>query len=174
MADQFLGEIRAFGFNFPPLGWAFCNGQILAITQNTALFSLLGTNFGGNGTSNFGLPDLQGRMPVFGNGSPSAFGVTVLGESGGSPTVTLLTTEMPAHTHGLQVSTKPATGRTPTGSLPAVASGVASYGDPGGATTQLDAQALTLAGGSGAHNNMQPYLGLNFCIALEGIFPERG
>jgi microcystin-dependent protein len=176
MADQFLGEIRIFPFNFAPYGWAMCTGQILPISQYTALFSLLGTNFGGNGTSNFGLPNLQGQAAMdAGNG----LGLTprVVGETGGTTTVTVLTSEMPLHTHILNGDTTVGNSKTPAANL----IGVAAINPrnphevyvPGAATTQMLANNAGQSGGSQPHNNMQPYLVLNFCIALSGIFPAR-
>jgi microcystin-dependent protein len=145
VSDQFVGEIRAFPFNFAPNGWAVCNGQLLAISQNTALFSLLGTQFGGNGTSNFALPNLQGSAPLdFGQGP--GLSPRVIGETGGEQAVTLTLVQIPAHTHQ--------------------ATGVAANGN-------LTTVALAPQGSSLPHDNMPPYLALNFCIALQGIFPAR-
>ncbi len=174
MADSFVGEIRAFPFNFAPYGWAFCNGQLLPISQNTALFSLIGTFYGGNGTSNFALPNLQGCGALdYGNGA----GLTerVIGETGGSTTVTLITTEIPAHTHSLKSATTTGNAANPSGN----SFGSAQRGKPPGyaATTgtpaAMSSSAVAITGGGQAHNNMQPYLTLNFCIALQGIFPSR-
>ena len=173
MADQFLAEIRIAGFNFAPTGWALCNGQLMPISQNTALFSLLGTNYGGDGKSTFGLPNLQGAVPI-GSGSSSASGTQYfLGEESGVDFVTLLQSEMPLHSHSLNISTQPALLRQPGGQLTAVATGVGFYGPNSGATTTLAPQAAPPAGGSQPHNNLQPYLTLNFIIALQGIFPQR-
>jgi microcystin-dependent protein len=166
--DPFIAEIRINGFNFAPKGWALCNGQILSISQNTALFSLLGTTYGGNGTSNFALPNLQGSFPMH---PGQALGGTphVLGEKSGSPTVTLLASEMPAHSHAMVAG--PAA--PPVVQNPSLARSPAKAFDAGPPDSQLAPDALALAGGSLPHNNMSPYLGLNFCIALVGIFPAR-
>jgi len=173
MADPFVAEIRIFPFNFAPRGWALCDGQLMPISQNTALFSLLGTNYGGDGRTTFGLPDLTGRAPMHPGQGPG-LSVHDLGESGGVETVTLLQSEMPAHTHTLRADTLDA-GDTN------VPSPNASIAQSSGGTlyqttynTQLAFSALTEAGGQQPHNNMQPYLTLNFCIALQGIFPPRG
>ena len=183
MADPFVAEIRMFPFDFPPKGWAFCNGQILPISQNTALFSLLGTTYGGDGKSTFALPDMQGNAAMH-PGQGQGLSLRDLGEMGGSQSVTLLISEIPTHTHTLQASNNDApadaTGATPTSNLPAKSSYdngseagvIGMYGT--GAPNQLMAfQALSPAGGTLPHNNMQPTLVLNFCIALQGIFPAR-
>jgi microcystin-dependent protein len=170
MSEPFLGEIKIVAFNFPPKGWTFCNGQLLPINQNQALFSLLGTTYGGNGTSNFALPNLQGMAPMhFGNGA----GLTPrsLGETAGSTAVTLLPTEMPSHTHTMTGTSAAGSASTPASAL-TLASGVTTYAPPAD-TGAMAAQALTPAGGGQPHNNRQPYLGLNFIIALAGIFPSR-
>lgn len=174
MSDQFLGEIRIVGFNFPPFGWALCNGQILPITQNTALFSLLGTFYGGNGVSNFALPNLQGNAALhFGQGpglSPYSLGETV-----GSQSVTLTTGELGAHNHTpvAEAGRANATQATPVNN----AWGKSGAGDTpyssGPANVTMSAASTTPAGGSGPHNNMMPYLVLNYVIALQGIFPPR-
>jgi microcystin-dependent protein len=174
MADPFVAEVRIGGFNFAPKGWAFCDGQLLPISQNTALFSLLGTNFGGDGKSTFALPDLQGATPL-GAGQSSASGNQYfIGETSGVPNVTLLQSEMPVHSHSLNISTQPAVARQPGGQLTAVATGVGFYGPNTGTTTTLAPQAASIEGNSQPHNNMQPFLTLNFIIALQGIFPPRG
>jgi microcystin-dependent protein len=174
MADPFVAEIRIFGFNFPPKGWAFCNGQLLPISQNTALFSLLGTFYGGDGKSTFALPDLQGCAPMA-TGQGQGLSERFLGETSGVPTVTLLQSEIPAHNHTLGASQD----RTdelgsPANNLPP-GGGADLYADfaPGG-NQQMAFTALSIAGGSTPHNNMMPYLGLNFCIAMQGVFPPRG
>jgi microcystin-dependent protein len=172
MADPFVAEIRIFPFNFPPKGWAFCDGQLLPISQNTALFSLLGTNYGGDGKSTFALPDLQGAAamhPGQGQGLSERF----LGEVGGSETVTLLQSEIPLHTHALNSQNAPGDTSLPTGSAYARAIGATPYQPPGGAQVAMAPQAVTTAGGGVPHNNMQPYLTMNFCIALQGVFPPR-
>jgi microcystin-dependent protein len=172
MADPFVAEIRIFPFNFAPRGWAMCNGQILPLSQNTALFSLLGTYYGGDGKSTFALPNLQGSVPLH-PGQGQGLSTYYLGQSSGSETVTLLQTEIPVHTHVLRTSTSPANRTAPSGNSIARASGATPYIAPGGQTTTMAFEALGLAGGSQPHTNMQPFLTLNFCIALQGIFPPR-
>jgi microcystin-dependent protein len=173
MSAPFVAEIRAFAFNFNPNGWATCNGQILSISQNTALFSLIGTSYGGNGTSNFALPNLQGSAPMH-QGSGPGLTTRVLGEAGGTPTETLIASEMPQHTHTFQVVEGGTVTNTPG---PTAWLGQASPGKiylPTGApNVTLAATAVSLNGSSQAHENMQPYLTVNFCIALQGIFPAR-
>lgn len=171
MADPFVAEIRIFPFNFAPKGWAWCDGQLLPLSQNTALFSLLGTTYGGNGKSNFALPDLQGRAPMHPGQGPG-LSLHDLGETGGSETVTLLESEIPAHSHGLQVSQADALGRIPAGEQPATGIGVGLYG-PAPANVALSPYALAPAGGDQPHNNLQPYLTFYFNIALQGVFPPR-
>jgi microcystin-dependent protein len=172
MADPFVAEIRIFGFNFAPKGWAFCNGQILPISQNTALFSLLGTTYGGDGKSTFALPNLQGNAPMHPGQGPG-LSLHDLGEIGGSGSVTLLESEVPAHTHGMRASLDDADLAIPQPSRSLAKASANLYSTSGG-TSPLAPQALTLAGGGLPHNNMQPYLTLNFCIALQGVFPPRG
>jgi microcystin-dependent protein len=165
MADPFMSEIRIMSFSFAPQGWAMCNGQLLPINQNQALFSLLGTTYGGNGQTNFGLPDLRGRTPTH-----VGQGLT-LGQVGGEENHTLAISELPTHTHQAQGSSSAATVAIPTGALLAKSA----PGNPYIAPTALGAMnAGTVAnvGGSQAHLNMQPFLTLNFCIALQGIFPS--
>jgi microcystin-dependent protein len=165
MAEPFMAEIRLFSFGFAPRSWALCNGQLLPINQNQALFSLLGTTYGGDGRVNFGLPNLQGRVPIHvGNGH-------TLGERGGAATHTLGTSELPGHSHSLSVSNDAATGRNLTGNVFAV--GDANYAGPVGAATSLLPSSVSNIGGSQPHNNMQPFLTINFCIALQGIFPSQ-
>ena len=181
MADPFVAEIRIFPFNFPPKGWAFCNGQLMPLSQNTALFSLLGTTYGGDGKSTFALPDMQGNAPMH-PGQGQGLSLRDLGQIGGADTVTLLQSEMPVHTHQLNASDSDATTANPETQLPAKGQwdtgtafgvmGAYSSTSPGNAT--MAPQALSIAGGSLPHNNMQPYLTLNFCIALQGVFPPRG
>jgi microcystin-dependent protein len=175
MADPFVAEIRIFPFQITPKGWARCDGQLLPISQNTALFSLLGTFYGGDGKSNFALPDVGGRAPMHPGQGP---GLTehFLGETGGAETVSLLESEMPAHSHGLQASNSAGIAQSPVGNLLAGGvGGIAMYADPPppGSLTALSDVALPPAGGDQPHNNMQPYLTLNFCIALQGVFPPR-
>jgi microcystin-dependent protein len=172
MTEPFVAEIRIFPFNFAPIGWAFCDGQILPISQNTALFSLLGTTYGGNGVSTFALPDLQGCAPMQPDQGPG-LSLYSLGETGGSDTVTLIASEMPAHNHTLLASTSPASGRNPTNAAIARSRGANAYG-PAGSLVTMNPQALASAGSSLPHNNLMPYLTLSFCIALQGVFPPRG
>jgi len=171
MADPFVAEIRIFPFTFAPKGWAFCIGQVMPISQNTALFALLGTTYGGDGKSTFGLPDLKDRAPMH-PGQGQGLSPHHLGESAGSATVTLLQSEIPAHSHPVTVSQADATERFPVGQLPATGIGVGAYGALANLVSMAQ-QALPPAGGDQPHNNMQPYLTLNFCIALQGVFPPR-
>jgi len=172
MADPFVAEIRIFPFNFPAKGWAWCDGQLMPISQNTALFSLLGTTYGGDGKSTFALPNLQGRAPMQPGQGPG-LSLHDLGEDSGSQTVTLLTTEMPAHPHTMRgdtVDTADTNVPSPSASF-AQSSGGTLY--QASSNTQLAAQALTPAGGNQPHNNMQPYLTVYFNIALQGVYPPR-
>lgn len=172
MTDPFVAEIRILPFNFAPRGWAQCDGQLMPISQNTALFSLLGTNYGGDGKSTFGLPNLLGSMAM-GAGDGIGLSPRVVGESGGEQSVTLLPTEMPVHTHGAAASANDGGDRSPVGNLFANdVGGVNMYAAPAGSVAMASA-AVTPAGGSAPHNNMQPYLTVEFCIALQGIFPQR-
>lgn len=179
MADPFVGEIRMVGFNFAPVGWALCNGQAMSISQNTALFSLLGTYFGGNGTTTFNLPDLRGRVPVsYGQGS--GLSPYDIGQNGGSENVTLLSTQMPAHNHMIAVSNQPGGVADPTNAILA-------QGNSGNArspvavsdylaaqpTGTLAPNAVTQSGDNLPHANIQPYLAVNFIIALNGLYPSR-
>lgn len=173
MADQFVAEIRIFPFNFAPTGWAFCNGQLLPISQNTALFSLLGTMYGGNGKSTFGLPDLQGNVPVFWGQGPG-LSLRDQGETGGSESVTLLQTEIPVHTHAIQAATDIGDQNVPTNRVLTISNNGPAYAPGNSPPVQMSIQALAPAGGSLPHNNLMPYLALNFCIAMQGIFPPRG
>jgi microcystin-dependent protein len=172
MADPFVAEIRIFPFNFAPKGWAWCDGQLMPLSQHTALFSLLGTTYGGNGVNNFALPDLQGRAPMQ-HGQGPGLSLHDLGEESGSETVTLLESEIPAHSHALRGSSDPANNSLPAGSRFAeTSSSVKMYAaSPGGGMLAPDA--LAPAGGDGPHNNMMPYLTCYFCIALQGVFPPR-
>ncbi len=174
MADPFVAEIRIFPFNFAPKGWAFCDGQLLPLSQNTALFSLLGTTYGGNGKSNFALPDVQGSAPMHPGQGPG-LSLHDLGETGGSQTVTLLESEMPFHTHTLQANAAPADLQLPAADRAmARSNGGNAYRTPGGSLVPMAPEALPPAGGDAPHNNMMPFLTLNFCIALQGVFPPRG
>jgi microcystin-dependent protein len=173
MTDPFVAEIRIFAGNFAPVGWAFCNGQLMPISQNTALFSLLGTNYGGDGKTTFALPNLQGAAPMNQGDGP---GLTprVVGESGGSDMVTLLEAEIPNHTHSMMATPSPASARAPaSNTLARSRNGNAYQTQTTQNITTMSPQALGLAGGSQPHNNMQPYLTLNFIIAMQGIYPPR-
>jgi len=174
MADQFVAEIRIFPFNFPPTGWAFCDGQILPISQNTALFSLLGTTYGGNGQSTFALPDLQGSA-VMEPGQGQGLSERFLGEMSGVESITLLVSEIPLHTHTLQADNlDPADLNAPLPARVLAQSTAVNAYQPAASNLGLMAfQGLPPAGGGLPHNNMQPYLTLNYCIALQGIFPQR-
>ncbi len=169
MADPFLAEIRLMSFNFAPRGWAQCNGQLLPINQNQALFALLGTTFGGNGQTTFGLPDLRGRVPLhFGNSF-------TLGQRGGEEVHTLITSEMPAHNHPMQGTFPDTASATTTGNNAfwgQVADNSTLY-NTNAANAAMSAGAITNTGGSQAHENRQPFLTLNLCIALQGIFPSQ-
>lgn len=171
MANPFLAEVRIFPFNFAPKGWALCNGQLLPISQNTALFSLLGTYYGGDGRSTFGLPNLQGSFTI-GQGQGPGLSLRDLGETGGSDTVTLLTSEMPTHSHALMATASPTTASPSGAALAPTANGSAVYRMPG-TTAPMAATSVSPSGGSLPHNNLQPYLTLNFCIAMQGVFPAR-
>lgn len=172
MADHFIAEIRVFPFTFAPKGWAFCNGQILPISQNTALFSLLGTTYGGDGKSTFALPDLQGSAPMH-PGQGSGLSLHDLGESGGSETVTLQGSEIPAHSHAFMAQANPANSKTPAGNALARPVGGLAFAPPSANLVNMAPEAISPAGGDAPHNNMQPYLTFNFCIALQGVFPPR-
>lgn len=171
--DPFLGEIRIFAGNFAPKGWALCQGQLLPIQSNTALFSLIGTYYGGDGKTNFALPDLQGRTPLHRGQGPGLTQRSV-GESGGSATVTLTTPEMPAHTHAARgVSTSTVSDPTNAYWSGRSGRGAAAYYASGSPNTLLAPQAIVPAGGSQPHNNCSPYLAINYIIALSGIYPPR-
>jgi microcystin-dependent protein len=176
MADPFVAEIRMFPFNFAPTGWAFCNGQLMPISQNTALFALLGTTYGGDGKSTFALPNLQGSVPLHAGGStnpaPGLSGYD-LGQQGGSQFVTLLQSEMPFHTHTMRAYTLDNADAKFVSSSASFASSVGGDVYQTSGNTQLAPEALTPAGGSLPHNNLMPYLTVSFCIALQGIFPQR-
>ncbi|QAY67085.1 phage tail protein [Paenibacillus protaetiae] len=174
--EPFLGEIRMFAGNYPPRGWALCNGQLLAISQNTALFSILGTTYGGDGRSNFALPNLQGSIPVHPGQGPG-LSTRWLGETGGSPSESLLNSEIPQHAHTLNYGDSAVPQSAPNGALPSATRGrrapLAYVAGQAGQAVTLHPQTIALAGGSLPHNNMQPYLTVNFIIALSGIFPPR-
>src|SRR5689334_16396361 len=170
MSDQFVAEIRIFPFNFPPTGWAFCQGQLMPISQNTALFSLLGTVYGGDGKSTFALPDMQGNAPMQ-PGQGQGLSLRDLGEMSGVESITLLQTEIPVHTHQLKASTDPGDNIVPGAGISLAESTGANMYATAADGSLMAFQALPPAGGGLPHNNMQPYLTLNFCIALQGIFP---
>lgn len=175
MSEPFIAEIRMFAGNYAPRGWAFCWGQIMSISQNTALFSLLGTTYGGNGQTTFGLPDLRGRVPVGTGQGPGLYPIT-LGEQSGSPTHTLIITEMPAHNHPVSVSASSELGTLDTpanGAMLAISNQRNAQYAPSGAANVQMAGTAGIAGGSQPFSIMQPYLGMNYIIALEGIFPSR-
>lgn len=174
--DAFLGEIRIFGFNFAPKGWAQCNGQLLPLSQNTALFALLGTFYGGDGKSTFALPDLQGSVPMH-EGQGQGLSQRFMGEQSGSDSITLLVSEIPLHTHGpARASSAAADQNNPANNVWAAGGGrraIVNMYTPTMQQVQMSPTALTIAGASLPHNNLQPYLVLNFCIALQGVFPQR-
>lgn len=174
MADPFVAEIRIFPFNFAPTGWAFCDGQLLPLSQNTALFSLLGTTYGGDGKSNFALPNLQGNAPMHPGQGPGLSNHD-LGETGGTETITLLESEMPAHNHAIRAdAADPADVQAPSPAVVLARSqGGSAYQTSTAGLVSMAATALGPVGGSLPHNNMMPYLTLNFCIALQGVFPPR-
>jgi microcystin-dependent protein len=175
MTDPFLAEVRMFGGNFAPRGWALCNGQLMSISQNTALFSLLGTTYGGDGRVTFGLPNLQGTAPMQ-QGQGAGLSFRSLGETGGEPNVTLLQSEMPMHTHTVNAYDGSGEVTTPNGAFWASAMigrvGTNMYSNA--APNQvMNPMSTTITGGSQPHNNMPPYLTVTFIIALQGIFPQR-
>ncbi|HEV7996303.1 MAG TPA: tail fiber protein [Stellaceae bacterium] len=178
--DPFLGQITLLGCNFAPQGWAFCQGQILSIAQYSALFSLLGTTYGGNGVNNFALPDLRSRAPI-GFGQGPGLSNYALGDAGGVETVVIGPSTYPSHSHTLSAAASTATGNAPGGLIEAEgqtggrggAVNLALYSSSGSATTLAPGAVTAAPGGSQPHTNLQPYLGLNFCIALQGIFPSR-
>jgi microcystin-dependent protein len=169
MSEPFLGEIRTFGFNFAPFGWAECDGALLDISQNTALFSLLGTFYGGNGTSNFALPNLQGRVTIHEDGNNF-----VQGQTGGETAVTLTTNQIPSHSHPVKANSLGASDPSPGNNFPAMEpTGTSAFYRPTTDGTTMNAGVIGVAGGSQPHDNMPPYLVLMQCIALSGIFPSR-
>lgn len=175
MSDVFVGEILLVPYTFAPRGFAFCEGQLLPISQNTALFSLLGITYGGNGSSTFGLPDLRGAVPI-GAGQGPGLSRYSLGQTTGATAVTLTQSQMPAHTHALNGTSTPATTSDPTGALLAEPAANARYTSLYGTSNPnaaADPAAVSVMGGGQPHNNMQPYLALNFVIALQGIYPPR-
>ena len=167
MAQPYIGEIRMFAGNFAPAGWMFCEGQLLPISENETLFNLIGTTYGGDGQSTFGLPDLRGRLPIhFGNGF-------ILAETGGAEEITLTVNQIPAHSHAFLCSTSPASSNSPTNQLPALtqAATITPYGTDA-PLVQLSPQSVGAVGGSQPHTNFQPYLCVNFIISLFGLFPQ--
>jgi microcystin-dependent protein len=173
MSAPFVAEIRMFGFNFAPTGWAQCNGQLLPISQNTALFSLLGTFYGGDGKSTFALPNLEGSAAVS-QGQGAGLSEYFLGQQSGSDFITLLQSEMPAHSHTAMAATTSGNSKNPNGTVLARSGGGNVYLAPAGAPiVPMAFQTLAPAGGSLPHNNMMPFLTVNFCIAMQGVFPPR-
>jgi len=172
MSDPFVAEIKIFAGNFAPKGWATCDGQIIPISQNTALFSLLGTTYGGDGKSNFALPNLQGMAPMH-PGDGHGLSNRYLGETGGTTAVTLLNSEIPAHNHALQFVNDVGDINTPQNFTMARSSGGAVYNGAGVGHVAMSPLSLSNTGGGQAHNNMQPYLTLMFIIAMQGIYPQR-
>jgi microcystin-dependent protein len=172
MANPFVAEIRIFPFNFAPQGWAFCDGQLMPLSQNTALFSLLGTMYGGNGVNNFALPNLQGAAPMFWGQGPG-LSLRDAGETGGSETVTLLESEIPSHSHGAQASPAVSNSNDASGLVYGRPFGGGALYGPAAGLVPMSDSAMAPAGGDQPHNNRMPYLTLNFCIALQGVFPPR-
>ena len=174
MADPFIAEIRVVGFNFPPTGWAQCNGQLLPISQNTALFALLGTTYGGDGKSTFALPNIQGGVVVH-PGQGQGLSEYFEGQQGGAQTLTLLQSEMPVHSHAARATIDDGQFQAPAPDRALAVSnpGFAYQSNTSQNLTQMNEQALGISGASLPHNNLQPYLVLNFVIALQGIFPQR-
>jgi len=174
--DPFIGEIRIFGCNFAPLGWAFCQGQLLAIASNTALFSLLGTNYGGNGTTNFGLPNLQGRAQV-GQGQGTGLSFYSIGQMSGSETVSLTSNQNGPHSHGVNCYNDAGDSPGPGGKVlgsPGADRGLVMFSDGNtGTTVPMNPTQITPSGSGAPHNNLSPYLVLNYCIALQGVYPAR-
>lgn len=172
MAESYVGEIRMFAGNFAPEGWAFCNGQLLSISEYETLYTLIGTTYGGDGQNTFALPDLQGRVPVHAGQGPGISRIYVLGEQVGTETVTLTTSQMPAHTHLLTASAAPATSVSPQGQVVAASGGAQLYLDDVPATA-MQAGSVGVTGGGYPHENMPPYLATSFIISLFGVFPTQ-
>lgn len=170
--EPFLGQIQAFGFNFAPRGWLFCQGQLLPINQNQALFSLLGTMYGGDGRTTFALPDLRGRS-IVGFGQGNGLSNLNIGQAGGSETVTLLTANLPAHNHALTATDSDANSDEASSGARLGTAGVSIYASGGTGSVVLAADSTTQTGGGQPFNNRSPYLGINYCIAIQGIFPSR-
>jgi microcystin-dependent protein len=174
MSEPFVGEIRLFPYNFAPRGWTFCQGQLLPIAQNTALFSLLGTTYGGDGRTTLGLPNLQARTAMH-EGRGPGLSPRQIGQKGGEPTVTLNAQTMAAHTHAVGASGDDADGDDPGNNSPATTVGVRLYNADSNAQVEMSQSATQgNVGGNGAHNNLMPYQVLNYCIALTGTYPQRG
>ena len=172
MSDPYIGEIRMFGGNFAPRGWALCNGAVLSIAQNDALYALLGTTYGGDGVNTFALPDLRGRLPLH-QGQGPGLQPYVIGQTGGAESVTLTGNQLPQHTHTLSASNAPATTSSPQGGFLAQTTNVDMYVSDVGDTPMHPSSISSVAGGSQPHDNMGPYLVVTFIIALEGIFPSQ-
>ena len=172
MSEPFVGEIRMFAGNFAPRGWAFCDGQLLAVSQNDALFSLLGTIYGGDGRTTFGLPDLRGRIPIHAGSGPG-LSSRPLGAKSGAEKVTLTVNQMANHSHTMMASTAPATETRPGGNVTASDLAIDAYYENSPAAAAMSSSAITAVGGSQSHTNLQPYLCVNFIIALFGIYPSR-
>lgn len=172
MSTPFLGVISMFGGNFAPRGYALCQGQLQSIAQNDALFALLGTTYGGDGQVTFALPDLRGRAPIH-QGNLAGGSTYVIGQVLGTETVTLTASQMPAHNHTLGASSNPGSGAGPTGAVWAAYTAGQNYAAAASANTAMNTGALSVSGGNQPHENRQPYLGINFIIALEGVFPSR-
>ncbi|MCC5943029.1 MAG: phage tail protein [Balneolaceae bacterium] len=170
-AEPFLGQMMLFAGNFAPRGWALCDGQLLPISQNTALFSILGTTYGGDGMSTFALPDLRGRVPLHSGQGPGLTNRS-LGQAFGSETNTITVNQMPPHSHTLRAATVPGSSNTPEGNVPAVnRDGILHYGST--ADTNMGSGGMTSTGGGQPMDNIQPSLAINYCIALQGVFPSR-
>jgi microcystin-dependent protein len=178
MAQPFVGEIRCFGFNFAPVGWAQCNGQLMSIAQNTVLFAIIGTTYGGDGITTFALPNLQGQIPMHWGNGPGGFN-TVIGQVQGTPTVTLTTNQIPAHAHTINSMRVPSGGALEHRAAPSSTAFISNSNPDGVYNTAptinapLSNLVIGSTGGSQPHDNMQPYLALNFCISLNGIFPSQ-
>ncbi|MDH3530890.1 MAG: tail fiber protein [Acidobacteriota bacterium] len=170
--DPFLGQIQAFGFNFAPRGWALCNGQLLPIAQNTALFSLLGTTYGGDGRTTFNLPDLRGRVSLH-YGSGPGLSTRPIGQKGGAESVTLNTSEIPSHSHTANAAAEAADSGKPSGNALATPDGVMIYRANQAPDATLHSGTIGNTGGNQSHYNMEPFLVINWCIALVGVFPSR-
>lgn len=172
MSEPFVGEIRQFTYSFAPRGWAYCDGQLLQIASNTALFSILGTTYGGDGRSTFAVPDLKGRVPM-GQGRGPGLTARRLGEKVGVTAVTLSESQIPAHTHNLTAVTDPGDTATPTNAFAAKPARKEFYAPDTNATTSMNSGALAPTGGNQPHENRQPFLSISFCIALIGLYPSR-